>query len=755
MFSEYASRFLAQSQSRLSNFGQPDNTGEPSGRQPSDGASRFARHATRSSYQSRLGNPYQPQPSGSRFGFASRYNTSQDAPLFHSALNEFQDEDDDDAREAADLWALQRSRRVFVASRIDESSVSENDNSRASLEQSGEQDSRVYEDRGHRMGIKSSWNGGTSFKDIRQKQKSESEGSGTRRNTRHSSDSSEGKMVDVGLESTVMDNVVPEDLLQETPTDTNPPAFQQFKPKTGSPRNTHGRRESNLEHDARLMRQAILEDEEPSEEIVTEVPSPQTYTEMFENDQFFAWVYLIAMASLFATFVLVWLHTSTPSSKKPLGDTIYTTLRGSFYLLAVDTVVSIIVALVWMAALRSFVKPLVALIIAGTPVVLFSFSLYPLISSYQGPDHGSRLQDVVLRYLAIVPGIGAIMFIWMVYKVRFALHRAIELLEFTSRLLAANPALVILGFGSLAFVVGWTWIWLWMFTRVFLGGYFSATLSAFIIGAATWWLGAFFFVMYMWTLSVASGVVRGTTGGTVSNWYFHRNKQPASPSNAVVMEAFQHATNSTFGTICASTLLQLAIRLPLLILPQRLASLLSLVAYRFTPASLSLLTNPLVITYASIHSVPLMESASRLSRMQFLGLHTPTTSLTPSSFSRQNRYGDALLPYQLAKLLLHATRYVVSLALGFAAWVMTARQLEGQLPDGVGFRGSAYAYVVGLVASLIGYGILGAMEGILTGVLDGVVVCYGSERKLGSGRLTYCMEAAYLFGDRDEGRDMV
>lgn len=85
--------------------------------------------------------------------------------MFHSALNEFQEEDEDDAREAADLRALQRSRRVFVSSRLEESSASENEHSRASLEQSGEQDSRVYEDRGRPMGIKSSWNGGSSFKD--------------------------------------------------------------------------------------------------------------------------------------------------------------------------------------------------------------------------------------------------------------------------------------------------------------------------------------------------------------------------------------------------------------------------------------------------------------------------------------------------------------------------------------------------------------------------------------------------------------
>ncbi|KAI1878763.1 hypothetical protein JX265_002940 [Neoarthrinium moseri] len=742
MFSEYASRFLAQSQSRLSNFGQPD--GEPASRQPADPTSRFSRQPGRSTYQSRLGNPY--QPSSSRFGFASRYNTAQDtAPLFHSALNEFQDEDEDDAREATDFRALQRSRRVFISSRMDESSASENDHSHASLGESGEQDSRVYEDRGRRpMGIKSSWNGESSFKDrtTRQKRQEEVKESGNPKTSRHNSDSSDGKMVDIGLESAVLDNDVPEDLLQETPTDLDPPAFQQFRhPKAGP--------------DSRLMRDVIPEEDEPLDEPAADVPSVGSSSEMFENDQFFAWIYLIAMASLFATFVLVWLHTSTPSSKTPLGDTIYTTLHSSFYLLAVDTVVAVVVALVWMALLRSFVRPFVILIVAGSPIVLFAFSLYPFIASFQGSSSRLALQDTVMRWLSLIPAAAAIGMVWLINRSRYQLHKAIELLEFASRILAANPALVALGFGSLVFVVGWTWVWLGMFTRVFLSGYFSKSIAAFVIGAATWWIGAYFFLVYLWTLSVGSGVVRATTAGTVSNWYFHRNRQPPSPSNAVVSEALQHATNSTFGTICAATLLQLAVRLPLLILPARLARVVNLAAFSLIPAPIAILTNPLVLTYAAIHSLPLMESASRLTRMSFLNLDSTTTTLMPGALNRRHPNSNGLVPYGLAKLLLNATKMVMAAALGFAGWVMTARQLEGQRPDGVGFRGSAYAYVVGIVAGAIGFSILGSLESILVGILDAVVVCYGSERKLGSGRLGYCMEAAYLLGDNDEERNDV
>ncbi|KAI1745571.1 hypothetical protein F4680DRAFT_107579 [Xylaria scruposa] len=763
MFSEYASRFLSQSQSRLSNFGAPPDGNEPSSRQPSDAPSRFSRQPARFSYQSRLGNPY--QSSQSRFGgFASRYHTAPDAPLFHSALNEFrEDDDEDDVREAADFRALQHSRRVFVSSRMEDSSASENDASRASLDQSGERDSRLYEDRDRPMGIKSSWNGESSFKgrQAKRKPKEEHPTAGTQSNTRQNSESDEGgKMVDVGLESTVIDNSVPEDLLLETPTDSSPPAFQQFKSITkGSSKGAAGRAHSNLERDHRLMRQAIAEEDEDEdeEEQVTEQqpgdipapPQPRMYGEIFVHDQFFAWLYLIAIASLIATFVLVWLHTSPPTRK--IGDTIYTTLNSSFYLLAVDTLVSVVVALVWMAALKSFMQPLVLLILFGVPIVLFSFSLYPMISSFQGPDHGSRLQDVVMRYAAIIPGILSIVWIWLLYKGRHEVHRAVDMLDFSSRILAANPALVLLGFGALAFVVGWTWVWLWMFTRVFLGGYFSTKLSAFVIGTATWWLAIFFFLMYVWTLSVLSGVVRATTGGTVSNWYFHRNLQTLTSSNDIVKGALGHSTTTVFGTICASTLLSLAVRLPILILPRRIAGIFEFIGWKLAPRPVTVLTNPLAVTYASVHSLPLMESASQLGRIQFLATG-PTTTLTPSAFSRRNQTAS-LVPYRMAKLLLHAARSVMAIALGFAAWVMTARQLRIQVPDSPGIRGSAYAYVVGIIASAIGWAVLGAMEGILSGILDAVLICYASERRLE--RATYCIEAAKLFEDRRYERDMV
>ncbi len=57
-------------------------------------------------------------------------------------------------------------------------------------------------------------------------------------------------------------------------------------------------------------------------------------------------------------------------------------------------------------------------------------------------------------------------------------------------------------------------------------------------------------------------------------------------------------------------------------------------------------------------------------------------------------------------------------------------------------KGSLYAYVVGLLAAAIGWGVLSAVDGVVAGVVDAVVVCWGSE-----GRGGYCREAEWLFGE--------
>ncbi|KAK1597603.1 uncharacterized protein LY79DRAFT_587219 [Colletotrichum navitas] len=746
MFSEYASRFLAQSQSRISNFaGQVESNENPS-RQPNDWSSRPSRNGGRSFLgRGYGGNPY--QAAGSRFGqmgFASRISTAQDAPLFHSTLDEYMEEDDEDERdrEAADMAALHMSRRVAAASKMAESSETEPDASRGSLEHSNEGPGRRYQDRGLRRGIRSSWNGTRSFGGRnRGRDAIDEEAEDIPREGSDRGSDTNPRMVDIGLDSQIRDDDddPSASLLNETHTDSSPPAFQKFHPKSGD-RKFPLRREATRQDDFDEARRASSDDE------ALPATVPLAEGEIFKYDPFFAWIFLIALAGLVSTFVLVWLHTGTP--KKGWGDTVYTTLQASFHMLAIDTLISIIVSFVWLAALRSFARPLALLILVAVPIIMFSFTLYPFISSYEGRSHGTSFQDRAMRWAALVPAISAVVWVYMAYKGRHAIRQAIEILEFSTRILAANTALLILGFSCLALIVTWTWIWMWMFSRIFLGGYFSRRLARFIISVSSWWLGIWFVLMYMWTIGVINAVQRATTAATVSQWYFHRNAAPAPTSAEIVTAALNHATTTIFGSICESTLLALLIRAPLLVLPRRMANILQHIAAMWIPTPIAALMNPLTITYGAIHSQNLHTAARGLSQMDFLSPQRPTTTLTPQVFSSRRSSHSPLLPYRLAKMLLYATRFIMATALGFAGWVMTAKQLSIALPDGMGVRGSAYAYVVGIVASFIGFSVMGAMEGILSGILDAVVICYGSERRMASGGGAYCMEAAYLFGER-------
>jgi hypothetical protein len=751
-----ASRFLAQSQSRFSSSTPP----EPADGPPRNPADRFRRtnHAVGSAsrgFPHRFGNPYQSASHLSSFPFASRYQATPDAPLFHSALDDFREEDDEEEREreTADLFALQRSRRVFAPSRLEESSETDRA-SNTSLEISRDDNGREADDRGRPRGIKSSWQGGVQSTRGRgpgpETVGEEAEESSRDRQTlppeSEGSSKGNGKMVDIGLESTIGEGNPSDDLAFDM-SENSPPAFQQFRspPKMERDRLTAIPKRNSRDVEAAPSSEASFP-RPPSSVDTVPVTIATALEEAPKHDVFWGSLYLICLGALFATFFLVFLHTPIP--KKNIGDTIYTTLSASFHLFAVDTVVSIIVSLIWLALLRSFVRSLVYLLLLAVPVILVSFSLYPFISSYKGTSEGASLQDKAMRWLSSIPGIFAVIWLYTMYKGRHSLAKAIGILEFASRILAANSALLVVGFATLGTVVVWTWMWLGMFTRIFLGGHLASSVTKFIIDATSWWLAVYFVLMYIWTLSVISGIQRSTTAATVSQWYFHRNVQPAPTSRDIVTAAFNHAVTTLFGTIALSTLFALLIRLPLLVLPRRLAGAVTIFAYSFIPAPIAALMDPLTLTYAAIHSQPLHPSARSLSQMTFLMPQGPTATLTPRSFASRT-HAAPLLPYRLAKLLLHATRFIMAMALGFGGWVATARQLHVTLPDGAGFRGSAYAYVVGLVAGFIGWGVLGAMEGVLSGIVDASVVCWGSERGMVGGG-AYCLEAGYLFG---EGRD--
>ncbi|KAJ5090407.1 hypothetical protein N7532_009091 [Penicillium argentinense] len=743
MFSEYASRFLAQSQSRIAP--RPDELQRTGRAHPNQRHSSSRNPSSRSFLKA--GDPYRPGASQiSNLPFASRAST-QPAPLFYSATDEFREEDDETEREReiADFYALQRSRRHFGDSNLKESSEIDDDSEHST----GLDEGYTYDNRpGNGKGIKSSWRGengvpATHHSRIETVTEAVEYDTGSESGT--ISHKARGNLVDIGLEDSLRHN----DNGDHRPlpdSAANDPPIQRFREQPSLA-------ESPLDFTAHAppserINSYYPDDPRPSSSSGGSSPASMSplASEASLHDAFWGQLFLIASAGLFATAFLVYLHTSSPSGDlSKWGDTIYLTVHRSFFLLGIYTLVSVLISLLWLAFLRSYVRLLVYVIIVAVPVILFSFSLYPFISSFKGTWHGSSTQDRAMRWGSIVPFVMAGLWIYNVSRGRRSIGKAIGVLEFSCRILAANPELLGLGLGVLVCVVCWTWVWMLMFTRVFLGGHLASPRS-FIINLSSWWLGVYFVIFYLWSVGVIAGIQRAVTAATVSQWYFHRLASPAPTSKQIVQAAVVHATTTLFGTICLSRLLGLLIRLPLLLLPTRLFSLLSLFAYSLIPTPIAYLTNPLSLTYAAIHSQPLAASARGLSQMALLAPSAASTSLHPRSYSRSPGSSPSLLSYRLSKLILHAARFIMSLALGFGGWVTTARSLTSSGASGT-IRGSLYGYVVGLIAGTIGWTILGSIEGVIADIVDASVICWASEVGIYGREARYCREAGWLFGD--------
>ncbi|KAE8348205.1 hypothetical protein BDV28DRAFT_104355 [Aspergillus coremiiformis] len=747
MFSEYASRFLAQSQSRL--VPHSDETRRKGHGRLMQQPGNFRFPPSRSLLQRVNLDPYQPATSHVSNLAPGYRNLGQPAPLFYSATDEFREEDDEaeHEREIADFYALQKSRRNFGSSHMkDSSEADEEDDHSNSIEEHETVGYGIY-NKG--QGIRSSWRAGTSHhreRDVTVEPVAEAIEVEDGLHVDRDNNRARENLVDVRLEDSLRSTLADERADSSETCDDNPPSIQRFREQPES-------RKGNFGIDSFFMpmeidRQPLIDDSQrPSSADRHRTSFAPVRTESPVHDAFWGQLFLISLACLFATSLLVYLHTSAPSGdKSKWGDTVYLTIHSSFFLLGVYTVVSIFVSLLWLALLRSYIRQLLYVIIFAVPITLYSFSLYPFVSSFKGTWHGTSIQDTVMRCGSIIPFIMASVWIYNVIRGRHAIGKAIGILEFACRILAANPELVILGLGILAFIVSWTWLWMLMFTRVFLGGNILGS-ARFIISFSSWWLAVYFILVYIWSLGVIAGIQRAVTAATVSQWYFHRLATPAPTSSQIVRAAILHSFTALFGTICLSRLSALLVRLPLILLPSRVTSILSLFAYSVVPTPVTTLTDPLALTYAAIHSQPLIVSAQSLTRMAIFSPMIINSSLHPRSFSRSRETVPPLLSYRLSKLILHAARLMMSLTLGFGGWVTTARDL-GVSSDRGDSRGSLYAYVIGLIAGTIGWSVLGSIECVIADIVDAAVICWSSEIGTYGREARYCREAGWLFDEQ-------
>jgi len=236
-----------------------------------------------------------------------------------------------------------------------------------------------------------------------------------------------------------------------------------------------------------------------------------------------------------------------------------------------------------------------------------------------------------------------------------------------------------------------------------------------------WLLGVFFVCMYLWTLGVLANIQRVTISATVSHWYFYRQSSQSFSPSTTLSAATNHALTTMLGPICFSSFVGLMIRLPLLVLPGRIGNFVHIICFNLVASPVTALSHPLTVTYAAVHSSSLVMASRQVHQLNLIGIST-------ASGKRYSKTG-----YRLAKMLLTATRWMTSLALGIGAWIRIAHTYN---------NGSLYGYVVGLFAGVIGWAILGAAEGTLSNIVDACLICVASDNSGGR----YCQEAQMAFG---------
>lgn len=228
------------------------------------------------------------------------------------------------------------------------------------------------------------------------------------------------------------------------------------------------------------------------------------------QDIFWSKLYLLSMCCLFATSFTIWLETEVTAPIK-LTDSIFTVIRGSLSILALDTFLAICISAVWFVLLQKCVRPVLSLLIVLIPFCLLGLTMYPLIMSYRDSWGGNSVQDKAMRWTSLVPAVSAVVWVWMAIRTRSALGRAIGIVQLSCKILAENRILIVLSLGTLVSFVAFSWLWFAMFARVFLRGKIvvgSSGISMWILDQNSWALGAWYIFMYLWTWGVFSGVQR-------------------------------------------------------------------------------------------------------------------------------------------------------------------------------------------------------------------------------------------------------
>ncbi|ODV91990.1 hypothetical protein CANCADRAFT_55741 [Tortispora caseinolytica NRRL Y-17796] len=444
-------------------------------------------------------------------------------------------------------------------------------------------------------------------------------------------------------------------------------------------------------------------------------------------DRPWALLYSGLMIFMLSSAFLTWIRTEPAESR--IRDAIFLVISQSIRLLSVDMVLAFLVSLVWFYVITHHLRPLVYTLAICLPLALVPLCFTTWAFSFKSPNGGHSTQDNVMRLISILPLVFAVLWSYVLYHSRNNLNRAIRIIQLSCKILKQNSSLMALGVGIILAFTLFTFAWIQMFSRAFLAVSdipdSSKSRADVILAPRSWLSGMFYVFMYLWTFAVFSGIQRVATSSTVAQWYFYRHCVPPVPARIVLVTSLFHAVTTLIGSVCFSSFTSLMLRIPLLILPKRLSNGIQLLFYQILPISVVAITHPLTLSFSAITMTNLSHSARVLATQGHVDFGKNVIG------SRFHRFNPTWGPYRLAKLILMAARILTALILGFMAWIRAEYLASG-----------AYAYTVAILASFIGYTVLGATEGALSMVVDSAYICHAVDQKNGGG---HCAEADRVF----------